>query len=526
MFMRKIQQTAVAILALLWFAHPLYAQQYVSQGTWAVALVRGAGWEKAGIPAKPYLNDYTDLLSGRNFINVNLRGYAARLGDTPDTIVYNVNVAHSGRYHLIVYVTGNPLFFAIDKTSTSSTASGSWGYQDLGTFILSRGMHSLSITMPAGGSVAAVYLSSFASATIAPPGGWNTAQALDYGTEAQTLGMLLHVYDQLPVIYTIPYRVRSAAGASQFAFQTPSNAVVNLTLSFQGPSSGYVMVDSSVVFTYSTRDNPAIPVNLGAVSLGPGMHSAYLKVQSGQMPVSVVINNHDISSATLANIMRTKGYNIGMEGQPVDYGNAVNAMRRLQLDAKAVNAAYYSPGLPAAGPVAAQDMASVSGCGGVSGVIEYKPGTVRIPDNTFIAVAPFENLSGTKGATQAISSVLQEALIESSNVWVTDWDNVAEQLVHYGFRRGIPIGMTIAKTIVSKLKVNMILYGSITGYGYRTGADGRADIPSVSIVLNLLNVQTGRVLFAGSFSMSGNSGDSLQNTAKTLATNIFAEMGK
>ena len=126
------------IFGTLILSSPLvsYAAQPVSQGAWAIALVKNAGWEKAGIPAKPSMNDYYDLLSGRNFINVNLRGYTARLGDTPDTFVYSINAAHSGRYHLIVYVTGNPLYFALDSVSTASSPAGSWGYQDIGTFIL------------------------------------------------------------------------------------------------------------------------------------------------------------------------------------------------------------------------------------------------------------------------------------------------------------------------------------------------------------------------------------------------------
>jgi curli biogenesis system outer membrane secretion channel CsgG len=86
--------------------------------------------------------------------------------------------------------------------------------------------------------------------------------------------------------------------------------------------------------------------------------------------------------------------------------------------------------------------------------------------------------------------------------------------------------MTLAKTIVSKLKVNMILYGSIVEYDYRMGTDGKYDIPSIGIELSLLNVQTGRVLFAGSFAQSGKQGESLEDTAQSLASAIFGEMDR
>lgn len=517
------------IFGTLILSSPLvsYAAQPVSQGAWAIALVKNAGWEKAGIPAKPSMNDYYDLLSGRNFINVNLRGYTARLGDTPDTFVYSINAAHSGRYHLIVYVTGNPLYFALDSVSTASSPAGSWGYQDIGTFILSRGTHTLNVTIPQGSSIRALYLSSYDSDSIVPPGGWNTYAPLDTAAEAQTLGMILHTYGQLPVSGTIPYTIKSAAGAVQCSFSTSANTIASLSLTFPGPSNGYVMIDSSVVITYSTTDNPSAPIRLKPVSLGPGMHMAYLQVQSGQMPASVIMNSLGATPEAFISLLNNHGYSTGSPNMQVSYSSAVQALTRLGQDARTVNAAYYNPGLIAPAPAPGeQAFPEVSGCGDTSGTILYKPGPVSIPDNTFIAVAPFENLTDAKSATAVISGSLQEALIESSNVWVTDWDKVSSQLVSYGFDPNIPIGMTLAKTIVSKLRVNMILYGSIVEYDYRKGPGGSYDIPSIGIDLNLLNVQTGRVLFAGSFAQTGTEGESLEDTARSLAASIFAEMAK
>ena len=524
--MLRAKFIAFFILAFLWSLPLVYAEPPVSQGSWAIALVRSAGWEKQGIPAKPYMNDYYDLLSGRNFINVNLRSYTSRLGSMPDTLIYTINAAHSGRYHLIVYVTGNPLFFAIDKASTASTASGTWGYQDLGTFILSRGMHSLYITIPEGSSIAALYLSSYASGSIEPSSGWNTSATLDNATAARTMDMMLHAYNGLPFAGTIPYTIQSGPGAVKFMFQTPSSDnIVTMQLAFPGPSAGSVMIDSSVVFTYSTMDNPSAHVQLPAVSLGAGTHSAFLKVQAGQMPVSFVINKLNSSPQSFLDSMQAYGYNFGMANYAASYSSAVHALGRLSQKSSVINNAYYTPAI-ATPPVSNTALPDVSGCGATAGVILYKPGPVTIPDNTFIAVAPFENLTGTKDATAVISGSLQEALIESSNVWVTDWDKVADQLVHYGFERGIPIGMTLAKTIVSKLRVNMILYGSIIEYDYRMDADGKYDIPSVGIELSLLNVQTGRVLFAGSFAQSGTQGESREDTARALAASIFGEMSR
>ncbi|MCL4469044.1 MAG: penicillin-binding protein activator LpoB [Deltaproteobacteria bacterium] len=524
--MLRAKFIAFFMLAFLWSLPLVYAEPPVSQGSWAIALVRSAGWEKQGIPAKPYMNDYYDLLSGRNFINVNLRSYTSRLGSMPDTLIYTINAAHSGRYHLIVYVTGNPLFFAIDKTSTASIASGTWGYQDLGTFILSRGIHNLYITIPEGSSIAALYLSSYASDSIEPDRGWNTSAILDNATAARTMDMMLHLYNRLPFGGTIPYTMQSGAGADKFMFQIPySDNIVTLQLGFPGPSAGSVMIDSSVVFTYSTMDNPSAAVQLPAVSLGAGTHTAFLKVQAGQMPVSFVINRLNSSPQSFLDSMQTLGYNFGMANYAASYSNAVQVLGRLSQESSVINNSYYSPAI-ATPPVSNTALPDVSGCGATTGVILYKPGPVTIPDNTFIAVAPFENLTGTKDATAVISGSLQEALIESSNVWVTDWDKVADQLVHYGFKRGIPIGMTLAKTIVSKLRVNMILYGSIVEYDYRMDADGKYDIPSVGIELTLLNVQTGRVLFAGSFVQSGTQGESREDTARALAASIFGEMSR
>ena len=148
-----INSFIIGVFLFFSFVTVSYGQQYVSQGDWAVGLVRGLGWEAQGIPQQATLTDYFDLLSGRNFITVNLGDYKTRLGVLPDTISYNVSVQHSGRYRLIAYVYGNPLMFTIDNQPTaSSVLSSGWNYEDMGEFILKRGVHKLSITIPQGGA--------------------------------------------------------------------------------------------------------------------------------------------------------------------------------------------------------------------------------------------------------------------------------------------------------------------------------------------------------------------------------------
>ena len=295
-----------------------YGQQYVSQGAWAVGLVRGLGWEAKGIPQPATLTDYFDLLSGRNFIPVNLGNYKTRLGVLPDTITYNVSVQHSGRYRLIASVYGNPLMFTIDNQPTAqSTLSSGWNYEDMGEFILKRGIHKLSITIPKGGSINALYLSSYAENAIQPEGGWVANRALDYGTEARTMALAMDTTGQLPVRSQLPSAIRAGQNVREFIFQAPADPVINFTMTFPGQSKGYVMVDSSIVISYNTSDEQSFRISLKAINLSQGQHIAYLKVLSGQMPGSFRINQHNDTPGACVSLMRTKGFVMGAANQYV-----------------------------------------------------------------------------------------------------------------------------------------------------------------------------------------------------------------
>jgi hypothetical protein len=308
----------ISVFLLFSYVSISYGQQYVSQGAWAVGLVRGLGWEAKGIPQQPTLQDYFDLLSGRNFLSVDLRNYKTRLGKLPDTITYNMDVQHSGRYRLVAYVYGNPLMFTIDNQPTAaSTLSSGWNYEDMGTFILKRGVHKLSITIPQGGSIGALYLSSYAENAIQPEGGWVADKALDYGTEARTMAMAMDMAGQLPVRAQIPSTIRGGQNVREFIFQTPSDPVVNFSMAFSGASKGYVMVDNSIVIPYDTAVEQSFRINLKALSLSQGQHIAYMKVLSGQMPVSFIINQHNDTPEAYVSLMRTKGFTMGFANQYV-----------------------------------------------------------------------------------------------------------------------------------------------------------------------------------------------------------------
>ncbi len=327
-----------------------YGQQGVSQGAWAVGLVRGLGWEAKGIPQQPALTDYFDLLSGRNFITVDLRDYKTRLGKLPDTITYKVNVQHSGRYRLITYVYGNPLMFTIDNEPTaSSTLSSGWNYEDMGEFILKRGVHQLSITIPRGGSIGALYLSSYAENAIQPEGGWVAAKALDYGTEARTMALAMDVAGQLPVRGQIPSTTKAGQNVQEFVFQAPSDPVINFSMTFSRPSKGYVMVDNSVVVPYDTSVEQSFQISLKAINLSQGQHIAYLKALSGQAPAAFVINQHNDTPGAFVSLMRTKGFAMGFAYQLVPLNSAQASLGQFiaMVTKKTPQNAIYLAAMPA-----------------------------------------------------------------------------------------------------------------------------------------------------------------------------------
>lgn len=332
------------------FLNSGYAQQYVSQGAWAVGLVKGLGWESKGIPQQPTLSDYLDLLSGRNFITVNLKDFKTRLGIMPDTLRYTLNIAHSGRYHLIAYVYGDPIMFTIDnQPSVSSIYSNGWNYEDMGMFILSRGTHKLSITIPKNSSIGALYLSSYLENAIQPKAGWEVNKALDYGAEARTIVLAMNVEGELPVKSQIPSTIRIGQNVEEFIFQAPVDPVINFSIVFGGTSKGYVMVDNSIVMPYDTSAEQSLRINLKTLNISQGQHIAYLKVLSGQMPVSFIINQYNDTPDAYIALLRTKGYIMGLAYQPVPFNIAQSSLGTLiaSITRKVPENAYYLAQMPA-----------------------------------------------------------------------------------------------------------------------------------------------------------------------------------
>ncbi len=318
MVIKRICIIIAGLLVPLTSAGVSYGQQYVSQGAWAVGMVRGLGWEAKGIPVHPSYMDYFDLLAGRYTLQVDLKGPGAKQGAMPDTVTYMINVPHCGRYNLIATVNGAPILFTVDDEPTvSSQYSYGWNYEQMGNFILKRGMHRLSITRSKDSGIGAVYVSSYAVNAIQPAGGWVANKALDYGTEARTMAMSMDLTDALPVRSQVPFVIRSQQNIREFIFYTPSDPVISFDMTFAVPSKGYVMLDNAAVLDYDTGNAYPKQINLKPLSLPKAQHIAYLKVLSGAMPSSFIIKQRNDSPEAYVSLMRTKGFTMGLASQLV-----------------------------------------------------------------------------------------------------------------------------------------------------------------------------------------------------------------
>ena len=137
---------------------------------------------------------------------------------------------------------------------------------------------------------------------------------------------------------------------------------------------------------------------------------------------------------------------------------------------------------------------------------------VTLNPNTPILVVPFYNNSDTPNAGQRAGSLLL-GLLEAKGMRNVQMYRVASRC-----ENPLTCGTTTIawKSIQSWASANQIHYvfmGDVNEWRYKVGLDGE---PSVGVMINLKDVDTGRTLWTAVGSQVGHSWSGLSNTAQQL----------
>ncbi len=225
----------VAILALVCAATSARAQP-ITQGEWARRMVMALGLDDEAVRPGASDSEYVEFLSGDPLLPLRVEGAAARPippgarleTDAAEprlralraaaggvTATYRVRVPAGGVYALRMAGQGGAQRWRIDggdpvtsppadpdapalRLAGASSSPAPSEPRLVGYFVLARGEHTLSVTIPSGGALSAFELVRQPFPHVRPPGGWDPAEPLTFGVKAVTMVQLMQIEDRLP----------------------------------------------------------------------------------------------------------------------------------------------------------------------------------------------------------------------------------------------------------------------------------------------------------------------------------------
>lgn len=143
---------------------------------------------------------------------------------------------------------------------------------------------------------------------------------------------------------------------------------------------------------------------------------------------------------------------------------------------------------------------------------------------TTIAVAPFQNLTQAQSAGNIVSNDLATTFAQSRLFRVYGENLFTIRMPYAGLNPGLPVDRSIAVKIGRPVGVRYVIIGSVIEYGYQLAPQGSRTLPIVGVDVRIVDIQSGRIVFAGSFVKEGSSGATLDSIAMDIVKEIFGRM--
>ncbi|PID39848.1 MAG: penicillin-binding protein activator LpoB [Proteobacteria bacterium] len=143
----------------------------------------------------------------------------------------------------------------------------------------------------------------------------------------------------------------------------------------------------------------------------------------------------------------------------------------------------------------------------------------------YAAVLPMGNLSSHPHAGRIVGDLLTTELYALSDFQMMESTAVLEWLQADGRDLDEALEQMVAIKAGKQLGVDTIIYGSVSEYRYKRGLD---EDPVVGVNVRMLDVPTGKILWAGSKSRTGGCfwfcEDSLNRLAQQVCNDLVTEM--
>jgi len=143
-----------------------------------------------------------------------------------------------------------------------------------------------------------------------------------------------------------------------------------------------------------------------------------------------------------------------------------------------------------------------------------------------VAILPFENLSKEEGAGDIAGNLFLVKMLHTGAFIIADPGLVEEALSTEGVRLTAHIPLSNLQGLGKKLDIPLILMGSVLEDEMQvlSGVGGGGQVPSVSVTVRLLEVSTGRVLWADAQSKRGTDDEEIFGLGRFYSTSRLMEI--
>jgi len=149
---------------------------------------------------------------------------------------------------------------------------------------------------------------------------------------------------------------------------------------------------------------------------------------------------------------------------------------------------------------------------GASELIYSTPGFTLIRGTT-IGVAPLQNLTQSGSAGDRVSSLIANIFAESRMFRVYGEDVFKTRMQYNGLNPSLPVDRSISVKIGQQTGMNYVIFGSVIEYGYQLTPQGTRTLPIAGIDIRIVDVSSGKIIFAGSFTKEGTPGTTVDHVA-------------
>jgi curli biogenesis system outer membrane secretion channel CsgG len=160
-----------------------------------------------------------------------------------------------------------------------------------------------------------------------------------------------------------------------------------------------------------------------------------------------------------------------------------------------------------------------------SELVYFAPGFNLVHGAT-IAIAPFQNLTQAQSAGDRVSNYIANTFARSRMFRVYAENLFTIRIPYAGLSPALPVDRSISMKIGQPIGLNYVIFGSVVEYDYQLTPQGSRTLPIVGVDIRIVDINSGRIIFAGSFVKEGRSGSSIDDVAMDVVRSFYEKVVK